>query len=669
MRPGGAVSVALRALEQRGFLPLLERLVAGLAETDTDETGQLDHELDSLRDQLLEDVPPESTVVTATLHVLVDLVRQGYQLSINDDHQLELVRDAGDEHSEIPTGESRRQALRLRNQRIRSTQLRQNSVRRFIKKCEKSRMAPTGRRSIFDLMRNGEQLAETLRETSDLGAVIQPYIQPVTGDERCEFTGLKLKEVWRYFRHTWSNVHHSIPGRSMMLLVRDAAAPCHPVIGISAISSAVANNRSRDLQIGWEPGAFTHALRDHLDARQASWLLRIPELLLAEIYTTDFFAEGILSPALLKTPTDELVARLQGLSAAEREQHRRNGEATDHKSTSKPDNWEAYAKTSLFRSKRASELAWLLRARLLFDQLAPFGSAIERAGLILETSDGMSMAQSLVRRMKSLTVGTAIADLSVCGAIPPYNELLGGKLTAALSVSPEVIAAYRERYRDHSSVIASSMAAKDLVRPADLVFVSTSSLYGVRPCQYDRISVPSCVLGPSATSGLRYAPCKEKTVGIGTFHFADDTMKAIQRFLETAGDGARQVKYIFGEGASPKLRALRDGLQQLGFDQQELLNHGMPRSVFGVRLIDNLVEYLLGIDDAPRYFWNQPDTNETTRAIGRWWLDRWVTSRLEGRPEIIDRIASHNFNWPVRHGARVVLPPLGDEAPALFEWQ
>lgn len=667
-QPDSGVSADLKALENPSFLPLLKQLVAGIAESNTDDTGQLDHELDSLRDQILEDVPCESTEVTATFHVLVDLVRQGYRLSFNND-RLELFRDNLDEHPQLPVGENRRQELRRQNQRIRSAQLRQNSVRRFIKRCEKSRTAPTGRRSIFDLMRNGEQLAETLRETDDLSSTIQPYIQSVTGDDRCQFTGLKLKDIWRYFRHTWSNVHHSIPGRSMMLLVRDAAAPCHPVIGISAISSTVANNRSRDLQIGWEPGVFTRSLEKSLNSRRASWLLNIPDQLLSEIYTTDFFAEGIVSPAQLKKPTEELVARLQKLSVDEREQHRKNGEASDHKSTSKPDDWEEYARTSLYRSKRAGELASLLRTQMVFAELAPSGSDLERAKQILGTSAGKSTVQSLIRRMKGLTVGTAIAELSVCGAIPPYNELLGGKLTAALSVSPAAIAAYRNRYNDHSSIIASSMAAKDVVRPADLVFVSTSSLYGIRPCQYDRISIPRAVLGNSSTNGLRYSPCKERTVGIGTFHFGDDTTTAIQKYLETTGEGTRRVKYIFGEGASPKLRALRDGLKQLGFDQQELLNHRMPRAVFGVRLIENLAEYLVGLDDTPHYFWGQPDSDETTAAIGRWWLDRWVTSRLKGRPEIIDRIASHNFNWPVRHGGRVVLPPLGDETPALFEWQ
>jgi hypothetical protein len=65
--------------------------------------------------------------------------------------------------------------------------------------------------------------------------------------------------------------------------------------------------------------------------------------------------------------------------------------------------------------------------------------------------------------------------------VPPYNELLGGKLVAMLMTSPEVVLEYRRRYGGIPSVIASSMAGRPVVRPADLVFLGTTSLYDQRP--------------------------------------------------------------------------------------------------------------------------------------------------------------------------------------------
>ena len=83
----------------------------------------------------------------------------------------------------------------------------------------------------------------------------------------------------------------------------------------------------------------------------------------------------------------------------------------------------------------------------------------------------------IVRKAKADRVGTAIADLTICGAVPPYNEILGGKLVAMLMVGPEVVREYRRRYRGASSIIASSMAGRPLSRAAaDLVSIGTTSL-------------------------------------------------------------------------------------------------------------------------------------------------------------------------------------------------
>ena len=102
-------------------------------------------------------------------------------------------------------------------------------------------------------MRDGRALAAQLRaarakpigaRASALAEVIAPYLQFVDEAARCEHTGLRLMDIWRYFRHTWANQYVSVPGRSMMFLVRDGAAPNHPVMGIGAISSAVVNSAS-----------------------------------------------------------------------------------------------------------------------------------------------------------------------------------------------------------------------------------------------------------------------------------------------------------------------------------------------------------------------------------------------------------------------------------------
>jgi hypothetical protein len=46
-------------------------------------------------------------------------------------------------------------------------------------------------------------------------------------------------------------------------------------------------------------------------------------------------------------------------------------------------------------------------------------------------------------------------NIMVCGAIPPYNHLLGGKLVGMAVAGPEVISEYQRKYEESISNIAS----------------------------------------------------------------------------------------------------------------------------------------------------------------------------------------------------------------------
>ena len=92
-------------------------------------------------------------------------------------------------------------------------------------------------------------------------------------------------------------------------------------------------------------------------------------------------------------------------------------------------------------------------------------------------------------------MGTEIADLSVCGSIPPYSDVLGGKLVSMLAVSPTVVEAYRLKYSNQASEIASGVAGRPISRRSTLAFVGTTSLYGSGSSQYNRLRMPADLLG------------------------------------------------------------------------------------------------------------------------------------------------------------------------------
>ncbi len=296
-----------------------------------------------------------------------------------------------------------------------------------------------------------------------------------------------------------------------------------------------------------------------------------------------------------------------------------------------------------------------------------FGKQINADSIqkFIKCGEGRDTVSMIVRKAKAERVGNLIADLTVCGAVPPYNEILGGKLVAALVTSPEVINEYKKKYAMQPSIIASSMAGRPITRDSNLVFITTTSLYGQRPNQYDRVKIPYNELVKEGNYTIEYKYLGQ-TEGIGTFHFSDKTVRSLESLV--SGESIQKVNSIFGEGANPRMRKIRDGLCNLGFPGDDMLMHGTPRLIYGVQLIENSTDYLLGIDKRPKFFLKR-DSNtamEIQQKIAKWWLKRWVIKRID-REEVLDRISKHNMVHPIHHGARVVLPRVDIEQSLLFE--
>lgn len=591
--------------------------------------------------------------VVAACHVLRDLVRQGWAIRA-ESGQVEVQPPSTEADSDSEKARVRRQELIKRDE-----QLRQPSVRRFIEQMEQPREFCGSFVSIFSLMRDGRELATTLEgvgngaPASTWRSAIDPYVQVVHVSARCEHTGLRLVDIWRYFRHTWTNQYTSTPGRTLPLLIRDRAAPHHPVIGIAALGSAIVQIRERDEWIGWQPQQFLSMLEREPELRWARWVMRRLDLTFAELYLDDLVEDGLYWPALWNDPTDDAIDKLRTEAESRRRDHHRFARRSDFKSaagTTHESIWQDRAKSDLFRSKRCLALADLLQCRqALLPHLGRKGS---RRGLqsALADGDGRRAIGGILRRAKAEAVGTEIADLTVCGAIPPYNALLGGKLVSMLAVSPGIVRAYRDRYADRASEIASSMAARPIRRRSNLVFVGTTSLYGSSTSQYNRLRMPLSVL--SGTSDVVFRRLG-KSRSFGTSHLSSESVAALVTLAEHSRVGVR-VNSIFGEGVNPKLRKIRHGLDLLGWPSDELLRHRRPRIVYGVSLVDNLLDYLLGADPAPDYGFRRNVAKDDAR-ISEWWYQRWLANRVQ-RPEVMADVRTHTLDRPVRHGARVALP-------------
>ena len=492
--------------------------------------------------------------------------------------------------------------------------------------------------------------------------VIDPYTQVVESGVACEHTGLDLQDIWRYFRHTWVTPYRSVPGRQISFLIRDRAGDNHPVIGIGSLASSVVQQKERDRWIGWHSSVFLESLEIDQFKGWSRWLRDRLEELLSEIYVRDFFDEGIIAEADMTHPSAEVIGRLARVAQEARETHRLYRQEDRHKrgTAVKEVDWQAKATTHLFRAKRAGRLAELLKARRDLFQAGLTKISPERLQKAARTRGGRRAILTVLRCVKASRVGIDMMDISVCGAIDPYRSILGGKLVSLLLASPDVVAAYANRYRASSSIIASSMAGRTVNRTPRLVLLMTTSLYSVASSQYNRLKV--CPERHGGQGTLEYRNLAH-TAGFGSYHFSKPTMDAMEVLLAQA-DGGREVNSIFGEGVNPKFRKVRAALEQLGLPSDALLQHGSRRIVYGVPLASNFRDILVRRARRPNYI--LPTSREGTRDLIEFWYDRWLSKRIE-RDEVLDRVASHRTDYPISHGARVRLPdPDGARLDLLF---
>lgn len=176
------------------------------------------------------------------------------------------------------------------------------------------------------------------------------------------------------------------------------------------------------------------------------------------------------------------------------------------------------------------------------------------------------------------------------------------------------------------------MKNEPVVKDSRLVFLGTTSLYLHGASQYNRVRLPAGVISPEQDE-IRYQPMGE-TGGFGTVQFSADTVEAVEKVV-TRSKGYREVNSVFGEGRSPKLRKLRTGLDEIGFDADILLQHHQPRVIFGVKLFPGADEFLrTGRGDMPDFVREPGHYRNATERIAAYWRERWLSRRLDYSPAL-----------------------------------
>lgn len=581
------------------------------------------------------------SLVAATL-TIADLAMQGWNLTPTEEG-VRVERPAIQSDREAEKARIRRQEHVRRNAQFESP-----SVRSFVQRMETPRLHAGRLLSVLSLMRDGRELRQAI-ETQASAPPISPYVQFVDSEQVCRWTGLRLMDIWRYFRLTWSNAYSSVPGRNLLLLVRDSAAVNHPVIGIAALASPIVQIADRDRWIGWDSETILERLGEEPTEVAGLWFQQRISESLDGIYVDDLLVENILTSHVMESPTAaDLLALTDDAQRAKRA-HQRDGSPALLRALG--DDWRAKAQTPLFRAKRSEALAKLLKWRMDLAAISTEEDPKTWLVEVLGSSSGTRVLTRILRHARGERVGTVLADLSVCGAVAPYNHLAAGKLVGALAVSPTVIREYRRRY-SRPSEIASSMAGRAVTREARLAFVGTTSLYGTGSSQYNRLFWPAEVVGGTAGQRIGFYPMG-RSRSFGTAQFHDATVRALIRCSTLTGNSVR-INHIFGEGVSPRLRKVRLGLTALGWPSDLLLKHGRERLLYGVPLVRNLPEFAIGMVQEPEPLFDLDLPGDAER-IAEWWWGRWGKRRAD-QPRIANDLSKDHLDRPVRHGAKVPLP-------------
>ena len=215
-----------------------------------------------------------------------------------------------------------------------------------------------------------------------------------------------------------------------------------------------------------------------------------------------------------------------------------------------------------------------------------------------------------------------IMDAFVLGAVPPYSQLLCGKLVAMLAASNQVREAFHSNYAGHRSVIRQRTLA------GQLVSITTASALG-RSSIYNRLKFRNRKMFHSV--GF--------TQGSGEFHFANGLYAALHEYAVQHCDPTAKNS-LWGKGFRSRREIVKKALPKLGFSS-DWIYHGVKREVFVVPLAKNVRQFLRGEETEPIWY-DQP-----VCELFDFFRERWLLRRIEWDRRYLDFERDSFLIWPV----------------------
>lgn len=201
-----------------------------------------------------------------------------------------------------------------------------------------------------------------------------------------------------------------------------------------------------------------------------------------------------------------------------------------------------------------------------------------------------------------------ILDAFVLGAVPPYSQLLCGKLVAMLAASRDVTSRFQAKYGGKEAVISGKN------RTGEVALLTTTSALG-RSSIYNRLKFHDEPM---------FVPVGF-TRGSGEFQFLNGLYEEMSAYA-TAELTPTAKSDLWGSGFRNRREVVKKCIHAAGL-HQDLLYHGVQREVFVVPTASNSAAYLRG-ESATLDFhdWR-------SELLIEWFRDRWLLKRAQTRPE------------------------------------
>ena len=198
-----------------------------------------------------------------------------------------------------------------------------------------------------------------------------------------------------------------------------------------------------------------------------------------------------------------------------------------------------------------------------------------------------------------------VMDSYIVGSIPPYNQILCGKLISCLLKSVEIKDYFNNKYKKSIGIISQKN------KKPRLSLITTTSALG-RSSIYNRLTI----------NKEKFMLPISYTDGWGHFHFSKEILDDFDELLLRKKDDYYK-SYKFKQGANYKIRKIRKAIQYLKMPVT-LLQHQVKREFFVTPIANNYKEFLNNKVKKPDY-----SSLRTAEEIGKMAKERWIIKRAE----------------------------------------